>query len=164
MNPLKYLLFAVALCALGSTATAQDYRSAVGLRFGYPLSVSYKTFLTETNAVEAYVGFRGYGSASWFSINAAYQIHNDIESVEGLQWYYGGGAGAQFWSYDFDDASSTTFSLAGYLGLQYTFVDAPVSLTVDWVPTIFLGNSLYNSFNTFGGAYGALGARYTLGR
>ena len=164
MNPLKYVLFAVALCAFGHTATAQDYSSAVGLRFGYPLSVSYKTFLNETNAVEAYVGFRGYGSFSWFSINGAYQIHNDIESVDGLQWYYGGGAGVQFWSYDFLAESSTTFSLAGYLGLQYTFVDAPVSLTLDWVPTVFLGDNFGVGFNTFGAGYGALGARYTLGR
>lgn len=161
----KHLLFAVALLAFGHSATAQDYTSAIGVRFGYPLSVSYKTFLNPTNAVEVYAGYRGFGGvANWFSINGAYQVHSDISDLEGLQWYYGGGAGAQFWSYDFDDGGSTTFSISGYLGLQYTFVDAPVSLTLDWVPTIFLGNSLYGGFNTFGGGYGALGARYTLGR
>ena len=164
MHSLRYLFFAIALCAFGHTATAQDFTSAVGLRFGYPLSVSYKMFLNETNAVEAYAGLRGYGSFRWISLNGAYQIHNDIESVDGLQWYYGGGAGVQFWTYDFLEESSTTFSLSGYAGLQYTFADAPVSLTVDWVPTVFLGNNFGIGFNTFGFGYGALAARYTLGR
>ena len=161
---LKYLLFAVALCAFGHTATAQDYSSAIGLRFGYPTSITFKTFLTETNAVEVYAGLRGYGSFRWYSINGAYQIHNDIESVEGLQWYYGGGAGVQFWSYDFLEESSTTFSISGYAGLQYTFPDTPISLTVDWVPTFFLGDNFGTGFNSFGAGYGALAARYTLGR
>lgn len=165
MRLLKTLLLIGIFCAFGQTASAQDYQSAVGVRFGYPFSVSYKTFVSEKNAIEAYVGFRGYsGIANWISINGAYQIHNDISSVDGLQWYYGGGAGVQFWSYDFDDSGSTTFSISGYLGLQYTFADAPVSLTVDWVPTVFLGSSRYNSFNTFGGGYGALTARYILKR
>ncbi len=110
------------------------------------------------------MGFRGYGTYNWITINGAYQIHNDIESVDGLQWYYGGGAGVQFWSYDLREGGSTTFSLAGYLGLQYTFVDAPVSLTLDWVPTVFLGQNYGVGINTFGAGYGALGARYTPGR
>ena len=164
MRILKTLLLVLTLCAFGQTAAAQDYKSAVGLRFGYPLSLSYKTFLNETSALEGYVGFRGYGSFRWISLNGAYQIHKDIDSVDGLQWYYGGGAGVQFWSYDFIEESSTTFSVSGYLGLQYTFVDAPVSLTVDWVPTFFLGDNFGAGFNSFGAGYGALAARYTLGR
>lgn len=164
MRYFKLLLFTLACCAFTQSATAQDYGSAVGLRFGYPLSVSYKTFISESSAVEGYVGFRGYGSFNWISINGAYQIHNDIESVEGLQYYYGGGAGVQFWSYDFIEEGSTTFSISGYLGLQYTFADAPVSLTVDWVPTFFLGDNFGAGFNSFGAGYGALAARYTLGR
>lgn len=164
MQTLKYLLFTCIFLLAGHTASAQDFGSAVGLRFGYPLSVSYKNFLTETNAVEVYAGLRGYGSFRWISINGAYQIHKDITDVYGLQWYYGGGAGVQFWSYDFVEESSTTFSLSGYLGLQYTFQDAPVTLSLDWVPTVFLGNNLGLGFNTFGAGYGALAARYVISR
>ena len=164
MHPLKYLIAFLFFCTLSQSATAQDYRSAVGLRFGYPISVSFKTFLSESGAVEAYAGLRGYGSFRWYSINGAYQIHHDIEALEGLQWYYGGGAGVQFWSYDFVETSSTTFSLSAYLGLQYTFPDTPVSLTVDWVPTFLLGSNFGIGINTFSAGYGALGARYTLGR
>ncbi len=164
MNNARYLFFSLFFCLFSLTATAQDYTSAVGVRLGYPFSVSYKTFLNETSAVEAYAGFRGYGSAHWISINAAYQIHNGIDAVDGLRWYYGGGAGAQFWSYDFVESSSTTFSVSGYLGLEYTFADAPVAVSLDWVPTYFLGSTRYGAFNSFGGGYGALAVRYVLGR
>jgi hypothetical protein len=159
----KTFLLALALFGFGLNLGAQDFTSAVGLRFGYPLSVSYKTFINSTSALEGYVGFRGYGSFNWVSLNGAYQIHNDISEVEGLQWYYGGGAGIQFWNYDFEDNGSITVSVSGYLGAQYTFPDTPVTFSVDWVPTIFLGEN-FGGVNTFGGGYGALAARYVLGR
>ncbi|PPK85151.1 hypothetical protein CLV84_2043 [Neolewinella xylanilytica] len=165
MNHIRLTLLFVFLAVFSHTASAQDFKSAAGVRLGYPFSVSYKTFITETNALEAYVGFRSYsGVANWISINGAYQVHNDIAELEGLQWYYGGGAGAQFWSYDFDASGSTTFSVSGYLGLQYTFADTPVTASIDWVPTYFFGSSSYGAFNSFGGGYGALAVRYVLGR
>ncbi len=167
MNHIRFSLIFVIVTFFSLSAFAQDFKSAVGVRLGYPFSVSYKTFISETNALEAYVGFRGYsGVANWISINAAYQIHSDLDiaDLDGLQWYYGFGAGAQFWSYNFDASGSTTFSLSGYLGLQYTLADTPVSITVDWVPTFFIGDSSYGAFNSFGGGYGALAVRYVLGR
>ena len=164
MHTLRTLLLGLIFFLAGHAATAQDFGSAIGLRFGYPLSVSYKNFLDQSSAVEVYAGLRGWGNYRWFSINGAYQVHNDITEVYGLQWYYGGGLGVQFWSYDFVEESSTTLSLSGYLGLQYTFADTPVTFSLDWVPTVFIGKTLGNGFNRFGAGYGALAARYILFR
>ncbi|MCP9236820.1 hypothetical protein [Lewinella sp. JB7] len=165
MNTLKYLLLIIGLTTMSTHLTAQQYKSAIGVRLGYPLSASFKTFVSESNAVEVYVGYRGYsGAANWVSINGAYQVHQDIDAVDGLEYYYGGGVGAQFWSYKFGESGSTTFSVSGYLGLQYTFEDTPVSVSADWVPTFFIGDSRYGAFNSFGGGYGALAVRYVLGR
>jgi len=155
--PSLLLLFAVV-----TTTSAQEYESALGARLGYPLSASYKTFLGgSNNAFEAYAGFRNFGAGySWFTISGAYQIHKPIEDVEGLQWYFGGGASVYFWSFDFTtDSSTTTFGLQGYLGLDYKFEDYPINLSLDWIPTIFL-----SGFDSgFGGGYGSLGVRYVLG-
>jgi hypothetical protein len=147
-----------------SEVFAQPFKSAVGVRLGYPLSASYKTFLNESNAVEVYAGFRGFTGYNSISVNGAFQIHQDLGATEGLQWYYGGGAGIEFWSYDFIDDSSTFLRLAGYLGLQYTFQDTPISVTADWVPTFIVGDGI-GGFGTtgFGAGYGALGVRYVLG-
>ncbi len=160
-----FTLFLVLFFCVGLTQNgqAQNYNSAIGVRLGYPLSVSYKTFISETNALEVYAGFRGFTGYSWFSLNAAYQIHNDISSVEGLQWYYGVGAGILFFNFDNnffnDNSSNTSFSVQGYLGLDYKFVNAPINLTLDWVPTYFI-----NGFGSgFGAGYGSLGVRYVLG-
>jgi hypothetical protein len=163
MNRCKTFLLALALFASGAFLTAQVYDSAIGLRLGYPLSVSYKSFISTTDAIEVYAGFRGYRRYNWVSINGAYQRHERISEVNGLEWYYGGGVGLQFWNYDFDERGSTTLSLAGYLGLQYTFPDSPISLSLDWIPRIFVG-TIRTRFEKFGGGYGGLGVRYVLGR
>lgn len=159
---LLFLALAFGLITFVS-ADAQVYKSAIGARLGYPLSASYKTFISNSSALEGYVGFRGYSAYRWISINGAYLIHRPIEGVTNLQWYFGGGAGVYFYTYDtgfFEPGSSTSFGLQGYIGLDYTFEDLPLNLTVDWIPTIFL-----NGFNNgFGGSYGSLGVRYVLGR
>lgn len=169
------LLLSLLLCLLcwsGNRLSAQY--SAVGARLGSPLSVSYKFFPSERAAVEVFAGFRSnkarfgnrsarYGS---FSIGALYQVHNDLrlEGIEGLRWYYGGGVSAFFWSYgnDFIDArdyATTSIGLLGNLGLDYVFPNAPINLSIDWVPTILLGRG-YSS--GFGAGYGALSVRYVL--
>ena len=165
---MKNLLTVLALMTFGLLCTndvqAQYYSSAIGARLGSPLSVSYKTFVNETSAVEAYVGFRGYSGYSWVSANVAYQIHNMIGDVDGLSWYYGFGAGLYFYNFDSgffnDNSSNTAFSVQGYLGLDYAFAEAPINLTVDWIPTYFING--YGS--GFGAGYGTLGVRYILGR
>lgn len=146
---------------LSQVSYSQDFDSAVGLRFGYPLSVTYKTFISETAALEGYVGYRNYaGSVSFFNINAAYQIHQDIEDVDQLQWYYGGGGNIAFWSGDFLDRN-TSIGISGYAGLSYTFPDIPLNLSIDWVPTFFInGNAGFA--NGFSAGYGSLAARYVL--
>ena len=146
--------------------SAQDYKSAAGVRLGYPLAASYKTFLNESNAVEAYVGYRGFGSVNWITLNAAYLVHKDLDvsdDINGLRWYFGGGAGVQFWNSDFFDDGTTTFSVSGYLGLEYTFDDTPVAVSLDYVPTFFIGDG-FGGFSGFGAGYGALGVRYVLNR
>ncbi len=160
---IRTLLFlAVLLFTCNFAAQAQEYNSAIGLRLGYPTSVSYKTFLNEKGAIEAFAGFRSFSIGyNWFNIGAMYQVHNPISELDGLSWYYGGGAAVYFWSYknNFVDAgSSTSFGILGALGLDYKFKDAPINASLDWVPTFFVNG--YS--NGFAGGYGALSVRYVL--
>ncbi|MGK0363962.1 MAG: hypothetical protein ACI85O_001016 [Saprospiraceae bacterium] len=142
---------------------AQDFKSAIGLRLGYPLSISYKHFLNEADAIEIYAGTRGYDvgfgyNYRFYSISGAYQRHTPIESVDGLSYYYGAGASIYFWTFgDLDpDDASTAFGLQGYGGLSYTFENKPINISLDWVPTFFLNG--YGS--GFGAGYGSLAVRY----
>jgi hypothetical protein len=107
-------------------------------------------------------GLRGYSSYSWINVGGAYQVHKPIEGVDGLNWYFGGGASVFFWTYKNsftgDGSASTTFGILGNLGLDYKFEDSPINLSADWMPIFFI-----NGFGSgFGGGYGALAVRYTL--
>ena len=168
-------LFFIAILMLGigvsSNLNAQKYTSAVGLRFGAPLSVSYKMFISEATAIEVYASYRTnnvnflgvkYGWTS-IGVNGAYLIHKDFDNTEGLSWYYGGGASLFFWSYDSGytgNNGSISFGVSGYIGLDYKFENAPVNISLDWVPTFFIGS---NSLEGFGAGQGALAVRYILG-
>ncbi len=158
----KYFLIVAStafLLLLCYSAQSQTYKSAAGLRLGYPWAASYKTFFSESSAFEIYAGYRGWTFYNWISVNGAYQYHRPIEGVDGLQWYLGAGAGVQFWNYKntfLDTGSNTSFSVQGYLGLDYALNDIPLSITADWVPTLFLNGYA----NGFGGGFGNIGVRY----
>jgi hypothetical protein len=156
--------FAIGLFA-AFNANGQNYNSAIGARLGSPLALSYKKFISESGAIELYGAYRGYSGYSWFSINGAYQVHNDFPNLDNLQWYIGGGAGVYFFNFGNafvnDNYATTRIALQGYLGLEYTFDDVPLSISADWIPTIFLNKGYGNSF---GSGYAGLGVRYVLGR
>lgn len=135
------------------SSQAQNYDSAIGLRLGIPNSITYKTFVSESNAIELYGGIRSYFGNTFFNVNGAYQIHTPIETVDNLQWYYGLGAGAALGS------GTTSLAINAYIGLDYRFADLPISLSIDYVPTYFLGSSDLN----FQGGNGNLAIRYILG-
>lgn len=163
MKKLIFISFVFTFLFSGHQVTAQQFKTAIGARLGYPLSASFKTHLNESNAIEIIAGTRGYSGYRWWNVSAAYQIHKplEIDGIEGLQYYFGAGASAYFWSFDevlFDD-SSITFGAQGYVGAQYTFEDVPISVTIDWVPTIFFSGFI----SGFGGGYGGIGVRYVLG-
>ena len=162
---MKKYVFLIPLLLIGwlSVGQAQTYKSAIGARLGYPLSATYKTFLNENSALEVFAGTRGFSGYRWISVSGAYQIHKPFSksNVDGLNFYYGAGASVYFWSFDLDlDESTTTFGLQGYLGLDYSLKNTPINLTVDWIPTFFVGG-----FGAgFGAGYGSLGVRYILSR
>lgn len=150
-----------------SLLAGQSYKSSAGVRLGYPIAGSYKTFINEDTALEGVVGFGSYSSfVSYTNIRAAYLKHIDleVESISNLQWYYGGGAGVFIWSYNDtyfgEQASATAFGISGYIGVEYTFEDTPLAISIDWAPTYILG-----SFGGgLGAGYGALAARYIISR
>ena len=146
---------------LANQAHSQAYDKAIGLRFGYPLAASFKFFISEPGAIEIYAGYRSYSFGyNYFNVGGMYQYHKPLSGVDGLSWYLGGGASVWFFSYDFvTDEGSTGFAINGALGLDYKFAEAPINLSVDWLPTVLLSG--YGS--GFAGGYGALAARYTLG-
>lgn len=155
------LLGFICLLFFSINATSQDFNSAVGLRIGYPLSVTYKKFISDQNAIEAYAGYRNFFGASYFSFSGAFQIHKDIDEVDRLQYYFGAGASVVKWNLDFG-SGNTSLGINGYLGLSYTLENTPLNVSIDWIPTLFInGQSGFGS--GFSASAGSLAVRYVLG-
>jgi hypothetical protein len=175
MKSLIKICTLVFLFAASITGNAQeDYRNAIGLDLGSPSGISYKHFISDKQAIELTGGTYGYryrfsdSGYRWYHLSAAFLIHEplniDIDGLESLKWYYGGGGSVYFWTWRnryYDDRyASTSFGVQGYIGLEYTFDDIPLNLTIDWGPSIFI-----NGFHSgFGLGYGSVGVRYVLNR
>ncbi len=161
MKTWKIAALVACILTIGLAANAQSYSSAVGLRLGYPLSVSYKQFLNENGAIEAFGGFRSWSGYSWVNLGAMYEHHQPIPNVDGLNWYFGGGASVFFWNYKdvfLEDEASVSFGILGTIGLDYKFEEVPINVSVDWVPAFFVNG--YD--NGFSADYGAVSVRYVL--
>jgi len=141
-------------------AQAQSWEKAIGLRLGFPNSITYKQFISEDAAIEGIFGTRNEDGVRSINLSAAYQIHKPIldDNFGELRWYYGGGGTLVFFNFDDNSTLSggTSIGIQGYLGVDYTFNDVPINLSLDWTP-----NFLFTGFgNGFGGDFGGVAVRY----
>jgi hypothetical protein len=148
--------------AVTQNAKAQDYHNAIGLRADYSAygGITYKQFLDEKAAFELIANGRFYTYYSGFGITGLYQIHNDFKDAGNLKWYYGGGASLALYSYDIGYGTAgagAQFGLAGCLGLDFRIPNVPITLSLDWIPRIYLTGG-----GGFVGGGGGLAVRYVL--
>ena len=157
---MKKLLFTIiAGVALFTTSVsdvkAQDYKNAIGGRFGSANGVSFKTGLNKNAMLELIGNFRSNSNFNYFQVTGLYEVYNPINGAEGLNWFYGGGAtigSVKAKGFDGD----VYLGANGVLGLDYKFKDAPINLSLDWIPTL----QLTPSADFYSGDVG-LGIRFT---
>lgn len=152
---MKKILFAVLLAViLTFTVNAQDYKTSIGLRAGVPYGISVKHFLSETNAVEGILASRWGG----FVVTGIYENEHWTGEYPGLNWFWGVGAHVGFWDnspYISAINRGAVIGADGIVGLEYTFDEIPLNLSLDLLPSInLLGSSGWNGIN------GALSMRY----
>jgi hypothetical protein len=152
----KLLIIFCAGIFFSLNANAQNYNNAVGVRLGWGFGGTIKHFFDDSKAVEGIVQFGGIYSR-YAQITGLFQIHKPLDDVApGLQWYFGGGGFVGFFSGVYS-ARSTRIGIAGNIGLDYTFEDIPLNLSLDWVP----GIAIVGFGTGFGaGTAGGLAVRY----
>jgi len=146
----KITLTLVLAISIVVVASAQDYKTGIGLRGGFSQGLTIKHFLGEKAAVEGLFTTRWRG----FEITGLYEIHNTAFEVDHLKWYYGAGAHIGFWdgnsSWGTPGTAYTVVGIDGILGIEYSFSEAPINIGLDWKPAInFIG---YSGFWADGGA------------
>lgn len=150
----KLAIIVFALFILGFSAEAQDYRTGIGLRAGFPYGLTVKHFLNETNALE------GILASSWggFVLTGLYENEHWTGEYPGLNWFWGFGAHIGFWdnnNYINDINVGSVIGADFIVGLEYTFDEIPLNLSLDVMPSVNL-----IGYTGWGGIHGGLSIRY----
>ena len=146
----------IATIAMYSTSNAQNYKNAIGGRFGSANGVTFKTSLEDNKMLDLILNFRSNGAYKYTRLTGLYEVNMPIAGAPGLGWYYGAGATVGFVKYKPTNGSDFYLSVDGVLGLDYKFADAPFNLSLDWKPAIMLTPN-----TDFDGSGAALSIRYT---
>jgi len=145
------LTLALAICIVTISA-AQDYNTGIGFRGGPFLGLTVKHFVGTRSALEGLLCTRWQG----FEVTGLYEIHNPAFDVNRLKWYYGVGGHLGFYNGDnttWGDVGNTytVVGVDGIIGLEYSFDEIPINLSLDWKPSFsFVG---YSHFFPDGAAF-----------
>jgi hypothetical protein len=131
--------------SLVSISYAQDYNTGIGLRGGWESGLTIKHFVGAKSAFEGILATRWRG----FEVTGLYEIHNQAFNVDRFKWYFGFGGHIGFWNGDYTyhywGEAGTTYTVVGIdgiLGLEYSFSEVPINLSLDWKPAFnFVGYS-----------------------
>ena len=137
-------MFSFFLLSFGLAARAQDYQTGLGVRISPGMGLTAKHFVKINQAIEGILTMRSGG----FNVTGLYEIHANAFQEPGLNWFYGAGIHAGAWKYNRGypwhnrikdhSGSYATFGLDGIIGLEYTFSDLPLNLSLDWKPSLNL--------------------------
>jgi hypothetical protein len=158
-----FLLVLVMQVSCGQIA----YEKSAGIKLGYGLGITGKYAMYNDDAIEVIINIDNESERQFdytsIRFTGLYEIYNDLSYVtDGLTWYFGAGPHLGFLGGDYEDVDSDFASL--YLGLtlvgglDYSFRDTPINLSLDWTPRINIlgGQPLFDS------AGGFLSVRYIL--
>ena len=153
----KIILTMTLALFLNTFASAQDYNTAIGLRLGTSIGVTARHFLGEKSAVEGLLTTRWQG----LEITGLYEFSNNAFEVDRLNWYFGFGAHLGFYNgnntpWGESGTSYAILGIDGIIGMEYSFIDVPINLSLDWKPMFNL-----TSYTGFWGDALALSVRYT---
>lgn len=144
MKHCSRLLILFILCGFSyKTSNAQIYKDAVGVRVGpsapaIKTGFTYKHFLNDSHALEAMLSV-----SEGIGLGVLYEIHQPL-TVQNLQWYLGFGGYAAAYKKD------SYVGAAGIIGIDYTFPQIPLNISVDWKPELNLIEKLYFEGSTVG--------------
>ena len=155
----RIILSAIMLMGLTFTAQAQDIaKNALGLRFGnsagFGGELSYQRALGSNNRLELDLGFRNrrkYDNNDYddnaIKLTGLYQWVWNIDG--GFNWYAGIGGGVGSYGREYYDNTvydNTIYAFAaGDIGIEYSFKEAPILVSLDFRPEIGGSDGYYRN-------------------
>jgi hypothetical protein len=132
MKKILLLFFAVICIVSIEKVNGQEYSNALGIRLSTAQatinqSVSYRRYINENTAIEGLLSFDP------IAVGVLYEKIYPL-GAPGLQWFFGGGAYVAF-------KGDNVIGAMGIVGLDYTFSEVPINLSLDWKPELnFINN------------------------
>lgn len=136
------------------TANAQDYKNSLGLAFGSPSGISFKTFLNESKALDFTVG----GFSHYYVVTGLYEIHAPLS--DDFKWYYGIGAHIGSW-YGGNYGEGAFLGGDGVIGLELKPHDIPVAFSLDVRPAVNIIGNEWDEVHHWWWWQSQLSVRYT---
>lgn len=152
----RRIIIVFMLAVLSLASYGQDYRTSLGLRAGLPYGLTVKHFLNKHNALEGVLAARWQG----FIVTGLYENEHQTGQYPGLNWFWGFGGHIGFWGADENPNLEPTYSGSvigadAILGIEYTFDEIPLNLSLDLLPSVnLIGHT------GWGGINGAISIRY----
>lgn len=162
MKKLTILCFLIAVISSTQTLSAQDYKTALGVRLSSSNamqnnSISIKQFINSTTAIE---GLFTFGDP--LALGALIEFHKPL-SAAGLTYFYGAGGYIAFLkTVNINTQKTSTdpnFGAQGIIGLDYKFTNIPLNISLDWKPEL----NIVSDINFEPAAIG-FSARFTFGK
>lgn len=118
-----------------------SYTSAIGVKF-YPTAITFKTMSGKKNAIELLAYFK-----DGFRLTGLYEIHGILNNGKNLRWY--AGLGGHLGLGNKNEGNDFKFGVDGVLGLDYKLMHLPLNISLDWQPTLAIGDE--SVFSNWGG-------------
>ncbi|SDH77796.1 hypothetical protein ACRQ5D_04490 [Mucilaginibacter sp. P25] len=146
MKKLTYLLlFSVFFLLISKNSQAQDYKTAVGLKFGaYEVGPSVKYFMDKGTALEGILGIRDHGAV----LTGLYELNQQAFNVDKLSFYYGfgghlGSVGNGYYKRfggddEYYNGKHILIGADAVIGLEYVIPNAPIAISLDLNPRLEL--------------------------
>jgi len=133
----KVFLSLIMLVGLAFTSQAQNIsKNALGVRLGnndgFGAEISYQRGFSNKNRLELDLGLRNSNDVDAFKLAGIYQWVWNIDG--GFNWYAGVGGGLGTWNNNNANDNGTFIFGAGDIGIEYSFEEAPILISLDFRP------------------------------
>ncbi len=142
MKTLKIILISLAfIIPIAGKASGQsltgNYHVALGLRAGETSGATVKFGIRNSSSIELLAGFW----SDWLSLTGLYEKNVPAFNVEGMRWYYGGGAHVAFVTRTYynegryyNRGQDYALGIDGTVGIEYKIPPIPFAISVDIKP------------------------------
>ena len=144
---MKKLILAAIFCIFAATSFAQD--NALGLRIGSGVELQYERFLNSGDALKVNVGMFDFDGSFFGTCVYDWQCFNWTDwTPEAGDWFLQAGVGGAI---GIVKNNGFNVGVAGDVAFGINFSGAPITLALDYRPTLFLLNDSFGSgFGSFG--------------